>query len=190
MTVRTTPTACRSARMTDGGEGLNSRLSLRLQPGTYTLIASALGSSTGEYVLLVEEEVLDMRRLHRSRGDADSHVRGKRIPPLTRSHSPGAKTSPSRLNRLTTAGLIPRSPSPVSPATNSAGDDDGGEGNNALLTIEVEAGTYDIARVRLWLDARRIPPDGRPARGSRHGPDRRGRSAHGDAIRDWRGARL
>jgi len=84
----------------DSGEGLNALLGSTLQPGSYIVGVASAGTSTGDYVLVVE---------------------------------PG---SPNTLD-------------PKVSLRNAAGvevgsDDDSGGGNDALLSIHVDPGTYQI----------------------------------------------
>lgn len=125
----------------DSGEGLNSLLFLTLSPGRYTLVAQAVGSTSGDYVLRIEEQ----QRVSLSLGTAVLGELKDNVPELRYTVTvPRSTTLRIRMNKVLNSSVDPKVRLLDSQGNEIASDDDGGEGLNALLRQAVSAGEYTV----------------------------------------------
>ena len=128
----------------DGGENLNSRLSINLESGTYNVVVRGIEGTGGAFTILVE-------CVSASGSGGSITVGGSR----TGSLAPGGSdtyslTVPSTgsvcISAEKAAGstLDPRITLRDSRGEYVGYDDDGGEGTNARLVVSVNAGTYTV----------------------------------------------
>lgn len=128
----------------DGGNGTNARLTAYLEPGDYTITASAIDGRSGAFKLGVSMTAPDGGLIIRdgtaltlgksAHGMIDS--RGRRIFTLQLG-SPRQVQFDAIADSLDTVLRV------TGPGIN-AEDDDGGEGTNARLTLGLGAGTYTV----------------------------------------------
>ena len=127
----------------DGGEGLNSRLSIRVRPGRYTIYATAVGNTMGDYILLVEREEID------DRGSIDfGQARTGTLETGDRHHYSVTIQEEMevaiRAEHSEESELDPKVSVYDADGALIGTDDDGGEGRNAYLITTLSPGTYDI----------------------------------------------
>ena len=128
----------------DGGDGLNSRLSLTLNPGTYELLVEAVGSSTGEYELTIEERQVRASRATLNVGDSEMDYL-EQGEAHEYSFRPGSSQRVAITVDRTEGSSIDPKVALVDDSGNQVGmNDDGGEGTNARLEIDVSPRTYTI----------------------------------------------
>jgi len=124
----------------DGGDGLNSLLTIPLQPGQYMLRAQAVGTTSGDYVLRLEQVVTRSTSIgmtqsgYLNAGATEVYTLSVPRPMdvlIAANSVPGASLDPKVTLRNATGAEI-------------GSDDDSGEGNNALLRQSVQPGTYQV----------------------------------------------
>ena len=128
----------------DGGEGLNALISVTLQPGQYVVAAQAVGTSSGDFLLRVEEQQATTLSL----GTA---VLGEITTSMNevayRVNIPRTTNLRIRMNKLLGSTLDPKVTLVDGSGTEIATDDDGGGSLNALLQRSVPSGEY-VVRAR------------------------------------------
>jgi len=136
----------------DGGEGLNSNLVISLASGQYTIVAEGVGTSTGDFVLSVEEvraKSVDLGTMYLgSLGDAEVQTRFTvNIP-----HQTAVRI---RMMRLFGSSLDPKLTLLDASGREVATDDDGGDGLDALIRTSVSGGSYTIVAERVGTSSGR-----------------------------------
>ena len=127
----------------DGGEGLNSRLIVTLDPGTYELLVEAVGTSTGEFEVEVIENIIDILGVL-DIGSAETETLESGEQHYFEFRSQGQQRIAISVDRVFDSALDPKVALYTEYHHQVGMNDDGGEGNNALLTVDVESGLYFI----------------------------------------------
>ncbi len=125
----------------DGGNGLNSLLSITLARGNYTVVVQAVGSSSGDFVLAINE----VRARSISLGNSATGTLSSGGRDVYSFRVDRALDYQFSVEKQTGSGLDPKVTVLGSGGNEIGSNDDGGEGNNALLLTRLTPGEYTIA---------------------------------------------